>query len=162
MFVVTTLTRGRNWSKSCCGILQHHWRPTPPSEEHCWHSKSQSSQGQRCGKAAIVSVFHQWGRSYRGAVQLHSVQLQCARCVEKTEFGFALFQPARMQTFPLQLNRKTQIVFFFSDQLTGLLVLWVEILHPRQEVLVLLRNEVTLGGVSRPLGWAVVPHLRCR
>lgn len=33
--VSSTLTRGRNLSKSYYRILQHHWRPNPPSEGYC-------------------------------------------------------------------------------------------------------------------------------
>lgn len=36
----TPLTTGRNWSKSYYGILQHHWRPNPPSKGHCWCPKN--------------------------------------------------------------------------------------------------------------------------
>lgn len=108
----------------------------------------------KCGKRIILN---QGGHSYHGAVQLYSIQLKCPRRVEKTEFRIALFQPARMQTLTSQMHNVTT-----ADQLTRLLVLWVEILHARQEVFILLRNEVTLGGVSRLLGRTAVPHLRCR
>lgn len=45
----------------------------------------------------IASAFNQGGRSYHGAVQLDSIQLKGPCCVEKTELGFTLFQPARIE-----------------------------------------------------------------
>lgn len=42
-FVVATPTRERSWSKSYSGILQHHWRPNPPSKGHCWYPKNNKS-----------------------------------------------------------------------------------------------------------------------
>lgn len=47
-------------------------------------------------------------------MQLHSIQLERPRRVEKTEFRFALFQPARTQTVTLQLNIKESNCFFFQ------------------------------------------------
>lgn len=35
----SSLTRGRNWSKSYYRILQRHWRPNPPWEGRCWCSE---------------------------------------------------------------------------------------------------------------------------
>lgn len=48
------------------------------------------------------------------------------------------------------------------NKLSELLVLWMQILHFRQEVFILLRDEVALGEVTGQSGRTVIPHLRCR
>lgn len=103
--VAKTLTRGRNWSKSYYGILQHHWRPNPPLKGHCWCPK-RYKDWQMWETYQTASALNQGGHSYHGAMQLYSIQLKCPRRVEKTEFRIALFQPARMQTLTSQIHVK--------------------------------------------------------
>lgn len=74
----------------------------------------ESKKWQKSGKCDSASAFEQWGHSYHGAMQLYSIQLKCPRRVEKTEFRFTLFQPARMQIVTLQLNIKESNCFFLQ------------------------------------------------
>lgn len=62
-----------------------------------------------------------------------------------------------------QLHNKLVVCQWQLDVIkqSELLVLWMQILHFRLEVFILLRNEVALGEVTGESRRTVIPHLRC-
>lgn len=120
--------------------------------------------GSRSGACDSEWELNEGKLLYHGRVQLHPIQLQRPCSVEETQLRLALLQPPgtphKNKSDPNPPPRKQQTQA--RRNRWKLLVLRVQILHLRQEVFILLGDEVALGGVTRETGRAVVAHLGCR